>query len=106
MLFLGPGVAIGAKSGPACAVAKAKLVFELSRRAVEVPPGATLLEAAGAAGVTIPSLCRAGVCGTCKTRLLSGDVQFSSDAVDAEELAQGFILPCVAWPVGDCELEA
>ncbi len=98
--------AIGAKSASTCAAARARLALELSHKVVDVSPGATLLEAAEAAGASIPSLCRSGVCGTCKTRLISGDVQFSSDAVDAEELAQGYILPCVTWPVGDCNLEA
>jgi glycine betaine monooxygenase B len=99
-------VAIGAKSASGHSAVRARLAFDRSHLVVDVPQGATLLEAAESAGVRIPSLCRSGVCGTCKTRLISGDVQFSSDAVDADERAQGYILPCVAWPAGDCNLEA
>ena len=36
-----------------------------------------------------PSLCRAGVCGTCRTRLVSGDVRCSSDALDAHDREAG-----------------
>jgi ferredoxin-NADP reductase len=97
--------AIGAKKG-GCAAVKARLGLEVSGVVVDVAPGKTLLEAAEAGGAPIPSLCRSGVCGTCKTRLISGDVDFSSDALDPEDSAQGFILPCVAWPAGDCTLEA
>lgn len=99
-------VAIGAISATGHSTVRARLALDRSHLVVDVPPGATLLEAAETAGVHIPSLCRSGVCGTCKTRLISGDVQFSSDAVDADERAQGYILPCVAWPAGDCKLEA
>jgi ferredoxin-NADP reductase len=98
--------AIGAGTAPACKAIHAKLAFARSGRVVEVNDGATLLESAEAAGVAIPSLCRSGACGTCKTRLVSGEVQFSSDAIDPDERAEGYILPCVAWPAGDCELEA
>jgi ferredoxin len=56
--------------------------------------------------VSIPSLCRSGVCGTCKTRLVSGEVRCTSDTLDADERADHYTLPCVAWAVGDCALEA
>jgi ferredoxin-NADP reductase len=98
--------AIGAKKGAAFLAVPAKLGLEVSGLVVDVQPGKTLLEAAESAGAQIPSLCRSGVCGTCKTRLVSGDVEFSSDALDPEDQAQGYILPCVAWPAGDCNLEA
>lgn len=97
--------AVGVKKGAGLGV-RAKLGLELSGLVVDVPPGKTLLEAAEGAGAVIPSLCRSGVCGTCKTRLVSGDVEFSSDALDPEDQDQGYILPCVAWPAGDCNLEA
>ena len=98
--------AIGAKKGVAGASIRATLGLAVSGLEVDVQPGKTLLEAAECAGAQIPSLCRSGVCGTCKTRLVSGNVEFSSDALDPEDLAQGYILPCVAWPAGDCSLEA
>ncbi len=98
--------AVGAKKGPGAILARAKLALELSGCVCDVQPGKTLLEAAEAAGVAIPSLCRSGVCGTCKTKLLEGNVEFSSDAIDPEDAEQGYILPCVAWAAGDCKLEA
>ncbi len=66
----------------------------------------TLLEAAEAAGADIPSVCRAGVCGTCRTRLLDGRVECESDTLDDRDREAGYILPCVAWARGDCALEA
>jgi ferredoxin-NADP reductase len=77
-----------------------------SRRSVTVPNGHSLLDAADKAGAPIPSLCRSGVCGTCRTRLISGDARCSSDALDAIDRAAGYVLPCVTWAHGDCRLEA
>jgi ferredoxin-NADP reductase len=68
--------------------------------------GQTLLEAAETARVEIASSCRSGVCGTCRTRLVSGEVECSADAMDESDREQGYIYPCVAWAKGDCVLEA
>ncbi len=67
---------------------------------------ATLLESCDAAGVPMSAVCRAGVCGTCRTRLASGKVRCESDLLDDSERADGYILPCVSWPEEDCALEA
>ncbi len=68
--------------------------------------GQTLLEAAEAARVEIPNVCRAGVCGTCKTRLLSGEVECTADVMEDSDRDGGYTFPCVAWAKGDCVLEA
>ena len=69
--------------------------------------GQTLLEAAAEAGVEIPSACRQGQCGTCKTRLLSGEVQMTAEnGLDAESKARGFVLTCVGHAKGNVKLDA
>jgi ferredoxin-NADP reductase len=82
--------------------------LRLSRcgREIEVQADETLLEAAERAGAAIASFCRAGVCGTCRTRLLSGEARCSAEALSDEDRQRGFVLPCVAFPAGDCVLEA
>lgn len=92
---------------PAATVsASHRVTFEASGITVEVPPMKTLLDAAEDAGVHMASSCRAGVCQSCRTRLKSGHADCRSDVLDPEDLAAGFILPCVSWPTGDCVLEA
>jgi ferredoxin-NADP reductase len=71
-----------------------------------VPSTRTLLEAAEDSGVDIPSVCRAGSCHTCMTRVVTGDVCCESDTLSAHERAEGFILPCVSRARGNCVLEA
>ena len=52
--------------------------------------GRTLIEGADAAGIELPSQCRAGVCATCRTRVVSGRVQMrDSAALEPHELAAG-----------------
>jgi glycine betaine catabolism B len=82
------------------------LVLTRSHREVRVPAGQTLLEAAEGVGTMIPFICRAGVCGTCKTRLIKGDAKCSSDTLDDGERDEGYVLPCVTWALGDCTLDA
>jgi ferredoxin-NADP reductase/mono/diheme cytochrome c family protein len=81
--------------------------FARSRKTSAVPEGQTLLEAAAAAGVEIPSACRQGQCGTCRTRLLDGQVRMTAEqGLDSESKAQGFVLTCVGHPDGNVRLDA
>lgn len=66
----------------------------------------TLLQAAQAAGVRMPSSCGNGLCGTCKTRKRSGDVEMTHNGgIRPREIAQGWILPCCSTPLSDIALE-
>jgi ferredoxin len=65
-----------------------------------------LLTAALQAGVAIASSCRVGTCRTCMRRLVSGAVTYRIDwpSLTPEEKAEGWVLPCVAYPAGDLVL--
>jgi ferredoxin-NADP reductase/DMSO/TMAO reductase YedYZ heme-binding membrane subunit len=57
----------------------------------------TVLELAESLWIAIPYDCRSGVCGQCKTRLLSGSVEMAAeDALDPLDRANGIILACQA----------
>ncbi len=68
----------------------------------------TVLAAAEAAGLRLPSSCRNGTCRTCLCRMVSGAVTYRIDwpGVSAEEKQAGYILPCVAQAAADLVLEA
>jgi len=69
--------------------------------------GQTVLEAAEERGVPIPSSCRQGQCGTCKTKLLEGEVRMDAeDGLDADSKALGFVLTCVGYARGAVKLDA
>jgi phthalate 4,5-dioxygenase reductase subunit len=62
---------------------------------VEVPVGMTILEAIRAAGHEAASSCESGTCGTCRTRLISGEADHR-DLVLAESERAGNIMICVS----------
>ncbi|MFU8884774.1 MAG: 2Fe-2S iron-sulfur cluster-binding protein [Cyanobacteriota bacterium] len=67
----------------------------------------TVLAAAEAAGVPLPSSCCSGVCTTCAALLTQGSVhQPDAMGVKAELQQQGYALLCVAFPRSDLTLEA
>jgi ferredoxin len=72
---------------------------------VRIGPGQTLLEAAEDGGLAVPSLCRAGICGTCRVQVTGGDVRCESSALSAEDGEQGFVYACVSTAHSDCVVE-
>jgi ferredoxin-NADP reductase len=94
---------------PVSAAAETGVVIEFVRsgQTYSVRSGQTLLEAAEEHGVGIPSSCRQGQCGTCKTKLLAGNVQMDAEeGLDPDSKAQGFVLTCVGHADGDVRLDA
>lgn len=83
-----------------------QVTFETSRRTVTASRSRTLLETAEAGGLHIQTICRSGVCLSCRTRLKSGTADCQSDVLDPADRAAGFVLPCVTRPTSDCVLEA
>ena len=81
--------------------------FEQSNTIVPFFEGQSLLEVAEKYGINIPSSCRQGQCGTCATRLLSGEVQMDhEDGLDPALKAKGYVLTCVGRAKGDVRLDA
>jgi ring-1,2-phenylacetyl-CoA epoxidase subunit PaaE len=70
------------------------------RRSFEMLSGdASVLDAAGRAGLDLPFSCRAGVCSTCRAKVVSGAVTMAHNvALEDWELAAGFVLCCQARP--------
>jgi ferredoxin-NADP reductase len=68
-----------------------------SGRSLTVPPGQSILEALGGAGVTVLSSCRQGTCGTCETAVLAGEPEHRDSILDDDERAwNDCMFPCVS----------
>ena len=63
----------------------------------------TVLELAESCDVPVRWSCRTGVCHTCETTLIAGDVEYSPDPV--EPPAQGSVLICCSQPRDDIVLD-
>lgn len=83
--------------------------IEPSGHAFDVAENETVLEAALRAGFTLPYSCRNGSCGTCKGKILQGEVDYGvyeAKALTPEERAVGKALFCQAVPRSDLVIEA
>ena len=59
-----------------------------------------ILDGARRAAIDLPYSCRAGVCGTCRAKLLQGKVEMNRcHALRPEEVSAGFVLACRARPM-------
>ena len=79
------------------------VVVAPSGRSFDAPAGVPLLQAAREAGLVLPSSCRNGTCRACLCRLRTGRVSYRIEwpGLSAEEKAQSYILPCIAYPLTD-----
>jgi ferredoxin-NADP reductase len=78
------------------------IAFGKMGRTIACDENTTILSAARAAGLRLPSSCTKGLCGTCKTKKLSGEVEMThSGGIRQREIDQGFVLLCCSKPRGD-----
>jgi ring-1,2-phenylacetyl-CoA epoxidase subunit PaaE len=62
----------------------------------------SILDAASSAGFEVPFSCTSGVCGTCRAKLVEGQVRMTRNfALEKAELAAGFVLTCQSHPLTD-----
>ena len=60
----------------------------------------SILDAASAAGLEVPFSCTSGVCGTCRCKVVEGQVRMERNfALDKKEVEAGFVLSCQAHPL-------
>ena len=67
-----------------------------------VPAHQAVLDAAVEAGLDVPFACKAGVCCTCRAKVMQGSAHMEKNfTLSAAECAQGFVLTCQARPTSD-----
>ncbi|WP_430474639.1 FAD-binding oxidoreductase [Thalassospira lucentensis] len=83
-----------------------RVSFSKTGHVVECSPGMTILSAAREAGLRPMSSCQRGICGTCKSKLISGDIDMQHNGgIRQREIDQGKILICCSTPLSDIEVE-
>ncbi|WP_322111881.1 2Fe-2S iron-sulfur cluster binding domain-containing protein [Aerosakkonema funiforme] len=86
----------------------AVISFVKSGKEINCDRNQFVLDIAEQEGVDIPSSCRSGTCGTCKQKLLEGEVKYEGEpeALDDSDREQGYILTCISHPVGRVAIDA
>lgn len=82
------------------------VTFTKLGQTVEVRADQFVLAAARDAGLRLPSSCTSGLCGTCKSKLVSGTVDMNhKGGIRQREIDNGFFLPCCSKPTSDLVVE-
>ena len=76
------------------------MLLDGRRSTTTVPAGTPVLDGAQRVRPDLPFACKGGVCGTCRARLVEGEVTMRRNyALEQEELDAGYILTCQSLPV-------
>jgi ferredoxin-NADP reductase len=71
-----------------------EVVLGDSGMTVQVSADETIIEALEAAGVDVPTSCREGICGTCETQVIEGEVDHRDSFLTEEEHEMGTMMIC------------
>ena len=80
--------------------------FAKSNREISCGSEQHVLDAARQSGVRLPASCTQGMCGTCKVKLVSGQVEMKHNGgIRQREIDQGMVLLCCSKPLSDLVID-
>jgi ring-1,2-phenylacetyl-CoA epoxidase subunit PaaE len=82
---------------------EATVTLDGATRTFRMPKaGTSLLDAALEASIDAPYACKAGVCSTCRAKVLEGEAEMAvNHALEDYEVKQGYVLTCQCFPLSD-----
>ena len=95
-----PASAPAERAAPREVLATISVTMDGRRRTFPMAPDdGSVLEAAERAGLELPFSCRAGICATCRTKVIAGEAVMAHNiALEPWETKAGFLLCCQARP--------
>lgn len=75
-------------------------------RTIQVPDDQYIIDIAEETGIRLPSGCKQGECSACVAKLIKGEINQSEQKfLRPHEIAAGYVITCVTYPLSDCVLE-
>src|SRR6056297_2975276 len=97
-----PQKARAADSGTQSRETAATVTIDGTARSFRMGKDLSILDAALQNDLDAPFACKAGVCSTCKCRVLEGEVEMiANHALEDYEVARGYVLSCQSYPLTD-----
>jgi ring-1,2-phenylacetyl-CoA epoxidase subunit PaaE len=81
---------------------KAAITMDGSTQTITMPKDLSILDAALENAMDAPYACKAGVCSTCRCKVIEGEVEMvANHALEDYEVEKGYVLSCQAFPLTD-----
>ena len=80
----------------------ARITLDGATRTITTSKDVSILDAALQNDMDAPFACKAGVCSTCRCRVIEGEVEMAANhALEDYEVEKGYVLSCQSYPVTD-----
>ncbi|XWN30816.1 MAG: 2Fe-2S iron-sulfur cluster-binding protein [Devosia sp.] len=94
--------AVAAQNASASGATTATLTLDGASRTITIEKGTSVLDAAVQNSLDAPFACKAGVCSTCRAKVLDGEVEMAANhALEDYEVARGYVLTCQSYALTD-----
>ena len=81
---------------------RAAITLDGATRTIEMAKDLTILDAALGNDMDVPYACKAGVCSTCRCKVIEGEVEMAvNHSLEDYEVEKGYVLSCQSYPVTD-----